>query len=662
MATQQMKIDLTAKDKTGNAFRSLNARLEKTRKVAKSVVGVVAKVGAAAVALGAGFVVATKKALEFADSIAKTADKVGISTDALQKYRYAADLAGVSNGELDKAFDKLNKSIGETINDGTGAAFDAFEQLGLSSDLMSGKLRGTEPVFLAVSDALAQVDDHSQRAALAADIFGRSGTKLINLMKNGRGDIKAAGDEFERFGGVIEEGTLRSSEKAIDAITRLTTLMQSKLTKALADNAELIADFGGKLLQNLPILIEKMYRFAEAIGLVSKRITLDTAFANLQDLQTQIDSTLQGLNNAKGKAQTQIAENILKELRVEREAALKIYKDILDASASGGPSKPTMPFKPSKPTAGGGLGLSPADKKKSDEAAKANADFIKLISDPLDKIKTIRAEILKSAQDTAAAAGFELEYANASEAVKNRALAVVQIENRLKAEGITLSDVQREQLEAALDLTQQRQQTLALIKLDEQARIAAAEKLKETQRQANDLIKTGLQSMQDGLTGLIDGTQTWKQALGGVLRTVINIAAKMGETSTGGFSFGKLASGLGSLFGGGSVIGGQPIPVSGPNIMHTGGKIAGPNGRMAGLRSDERMIIGQTGERVLSRGQTAQGDSGGVVINQTINLSTGVQQTVRAEVMSLAPQIAAQAKAAVLDAKKRGGGFGAAFA
>ena len=662
MATQQMKIDLTAKDKTGNALRSLNARLEKTRKVAKSVVGVVAKVGAAAVALGAGFVVATKKALEFADSIAKTADKVGLSTDALQKYRYAADLAGVSNGELDKAFDKLNKSIGETINDGTGAAFDAFEQLGLSSDLMSGKLRGTEPVFLAVSDALAQVDDHSQRAALAADIFGRSGTKLINLMKNGRGDIKAAGDEFERFGGVIEEGTLRSSEKAIDAITRLTTLMQSKLTKALADNAELIADFGGKLLQNLPILIEKMYRFAEAIGLVSKRITLDTAFANLQDLQTQIDSTLQGLNNAKGKAQTQIAENILKELRVEREAALKIYKDILDASASGGPSKPTMPFKPSKPTAGGGLGLSPADKKKSDEAAKANADFIKLISDPLDKIKTIRAEILKSAQDTAAAAGFELEYANASEAVKNRALAVVQIENRLKAEGITLSDVQREQLEAALDLTQQRQQTLALIKLDEQARIAAAEKLKETQRQANDLIKTGLQSMQDGLTGLIDGTQTWKQALGGVLRTVINIAAKMGETSTGGFSFGKLASGLGSLFGGGSVIGGQPIPVSGPNIMHTGGKIAGPNGRMAGLRSDERMIIGQTGERVLSRGQTAQGDSGGVVINQTINLSTGVQQTVRAEVMSLAPQIAAQAKAAVLDAKKRGGGFGAAFA
>ena len=164
MATQQMKIDLTAKDKTGNAFRSLNARLEKTRKVARSVVGAVLKVGAAAVALGAGLVVATKKALEFADGIAKTADKVGLSTDALQKYRFAADLAGVSNGELDKAFDKLNKSIGETISDGTGAAFDAFQQLGLSSDLTSEKLRGTEPVFLAVADAISKVKTENPKS------------------------------------------------------------------------------------------------------------------------------------------------------------------------------------------------------------------------------------------------------------------------------------------------------------------------------------------------------------------------------------------------------------------------------------------------------------------------------------------------------------------
>jgi hypothetical protein len=49
---------------------------------------------------------------------------------------------------------------------------------------------------------------------------------------------------------------------------------------------------------------------------------------------------------------------------------------------------------------------------------------------------------------------------------------------------------------------------------------------------------------------------------------------------------------------------------------------------------------------------------GGVTVNQTINVSTGVQQTVRAEIMGLMPQISNAAKAAVADAKLRGGNYG----
>ena len=56
-----------------------------------------------------------------------------------------------------------------------------------------------------------------------------------------------------------------------------------------------------------------------------------------------------------------------------------------------------------------------------------------------------------------------------------------------------------------------------------------------------------------------------------------------------------------------------------------------------------------------------KGRSSGLVVNQTINVSTGVQQTVRAEVMGLMPQIAAASKGAVLDAKRRGGAYAGAF-
>ena len=54
------------------------------------------------------------------------------------------------------------------------------------------------------------------------------------------------------------------------------------------------------------------------------------------------------------------------------------------------------------------------------------------------------------------------------------------------------------------------------------------------------------------------------------------------------------------------------------------------------------------------------GDGGGTVV-QNINISTGVSQTVRAEITQLMPQIAEASKAAVLDARRRGGSFSKAF-
>lgn len=50
-----------------------------------------------------------------------------------------------------------------------------------------------------------------------------------------------------------------------------------------------------------------------------------------------------------------------------------------------------------------------------------------------------------------------------------------------------------------------------------------------------------------------------------------------------------------------------------------------------------------------------------VVINQSINVSAGVAQTVRAEMMNMLPSFKESAMQGVLDAKRRGGSFGQAF-
>ena len=71
------------------------------------------------------------------------------------------------------------------------------------------------------------------------------------------------------------------------------------------------------------------------------------------------------------------------------------------------------------------------------------------------------------------------------------------------------------------------------------------------------------------------------------------------------------------------------------------------------------MIVPQRNGNVVPNNQLG---GGGVTVVQNINVSTGVQQTVRAEIKTLMPQIAEASKAAVADAVRRGGSYGRAFA
>jgi phage-related minor tail protein len=54
---------------------------------------------------------------------------------------------------------------------------------------------------------------------------------------------------------------------------------------------------------------------------------------------------------------------------------------------------------------------------------------------------------------------------------------------------------------------------------------------------------------------------------------------------------------------------------------------------------------------------TKGGGAGAIVINQSVNFATGVQDTVKNEVLQLLPDIAETSKAAVVEAMNRGGNF-----
>ena len=89
-----------------------------------------------------------------------------------------------------------------------------------------------------------------------------------------------------------------------------------------------------------------------------------------------------------------------------------------------------------------------------------------------------------------------------------------------------------------------------------------------------------------------------------------------------------------------------------------GGSVQRGRPYLVGERGAELFVPSQSGSIVPNKDISG---GNGVTINQTINVSTGVQQTVRTEIASLMPQIAEATKSAVADARMRGGSYSKAF-
>lgn len=154
-----------------------------------------------------------------------------------------------------------------------------------------------------------------------------------------------------------------------------------------------------------------------------------------------------------------------------------------------------------------------------------------------------------------------------------------------------------------------------------------------------------LVNLEDALVGVMMGTMSVKDAFKSMAVSIVqdliriqiqqSITKPLGEAISGAGGFSAIFS---SIFSGGKAL---------------GGTVNAGEAYMVGEKGAEMFVPGKTGTIVPNN----QLGGSGAVVNQTINISAGVSQTVRAEVMGMLPRIVESTKAAVADANRRGGSF-----
>jgi minor tail protein len=232
-----------------------------------------AVIGAALGTAAVGIAVAVKGALNAADELAKSAQKIGVPVDELSRLAHAANLSGVEFSSLETAFTRLSRNMADVAAGSGAEARRAFEALGVEVKNADGSLRSSSEVMSDVADKFAAMEDGTLKTAAATQIFGRAGADLIPMLNQGRDGLQAMKNEADALGIVIDSQTGAAAERFNDNLTRLGRVWDGfviQVSAALAGPLAELTDWTVDSIQDTNELTGAHDRLRESVqGLVA---------------------------------------------------------------------------------------------------------------------------------------------------------------------------------------------------------------------------------------------------------------------------------------------------------------------------------------------------------------------------------------------------------
>ena len=196
-----------------------------------------------------------KDVVRAGDELGKTSAQLGVGVTELQRWQAAAQFSGASTQEFNTGLRTFAKNA-LLAQQGSKQAADAFDALGVDIEDSNGTLKTSTVLMREAGLALGKIENNTERVALAQQLFGRAGTKLLPLFGKTSEELDKLLGRLDELGGGFSENAVKLSEEAADAFLDLelaTTSLKSQIAEAL-----------------LPGIRDSVRSFAEWLGALSK--------------------------------------------------------------------------------------------------------------------------------------------------------------------------------------------------------------------------------------------------------------------------------------------------------------------------------------------------------------------------------------------------------
>jgi hypothetical protein len=614
ISAEQLNIILAAKDREfAKAMAANSRRIQKFESDAKKNLSGVSQgfdfLGSAASRLGltmsvgalaTGMMHAIKSAIDVGAQISNLARIAGTGTTEFQKFAIAAQTVGIDQSKLADILKDVNDKFGDYMSTGAGPLADFFDNI-------APKVGLTKEAFIGLSSdqalgkyvkALQDAGVNQQEMTFYMEALASDATVLNPLLADNARVLTSIGDSAEKTGRILDESMIANAKA-----------METRWTEVLG----VMTTHWNNFWLTVAMGIDELFDISTEAQLGTAMQEVDRQIGALQQAQKDFEpftdpqykadyAESYGMEEfARAQAEAQAA---LDATTASYEAAVQAANDLKTAMDTDVTNLP--PIIVNDP--GAGTSTTPS----------AGAGQ----TDPKQKAKEAYDSLMGSIDNTKRATN---EF-GAAQKVVNDALAL----------GVITQD----------------QATATLAVLSARLKTATGEMVDLSS--VASLMESG---MTNAFMSILDGTQSAKDAFKSMAADIIKelyrvlivqqLVGSIGSSTKAGSgilgSIGNAFPSLKSNASGGALYAGQP-------------SVVGEHGR--------ELFVPSSAGRVLSVPQAKAAVSGGdgVTVVQNINISTGVQQTVRNEIKSMMPQIADNAKAAVLDARRRGGSYGSAFA
>jgi uncharacterized protein YoxC len=218
--------------------------------------------GALGIGLSVGAIVAFgKQVIELGGHLQDLSQQTGVSVETLSGIKSVLEENGTSVDAFAQGVFNLQKNLGG-INNSTDPAAKAIQALGLSLD----DLRNSSPdeFVKKVTDALAKVENPTQRNTLAFNLLGKSAKELIPAFLELAGNF----DELRAKG--LNADTVKRLDEIGDAMTRLRNTALLLGGDMLVSLSKLFGLIEASPLESLVLLLIKLRALRSKLRISTK--------------------------------------------------------------------------------------------------------------------------------------------------------------------------------------------------------------------------------------------------------------------------------------------------------------------------------------------------------------------------------------------------------